>query len=91
MTDIVERLRSKSPYLTGSSAERTMTEAAEEIERLGALAAIVRVQGLENLDLRAEIERLRTALEEIEHTTRHKIRRWDIANEIARRALEPKP
>jgi hypothetical protein len=34
MTDIVERLRSKSPYLHGSSAEITMAEAATEIERL---------------------------------------------------------
>ena len=34
MTDIIERLRSKSPYLHGSSAERTMEEAADEIGRL---------------------------------------------------------
>jgi hypothetical protein len=36
MTDIVERLRSRSPYLEGSSAERVMEEAAAEIERLTA-------------------------------------------------------
>ena len=29
MNDIIERLRSKSPYLHGSSAERTMEEAAD--------------------------------------------------------------
>jgi hypothetical protein len=32
--DIVARLRSRSPYLHGSSAERAMDEAAAEIERL---------------------------------------------------------
>jgi hypothetical protein len=34
--DVVERLRSRSPYLHGSSAEHTMEEAADEIERLRA-------------------------------------------------------
>jgi hypothetical protein len=44
-----------------------------------------------------EIERLRAALQQIEHETGRTMlatnhgRRGDIANEIARRALEPKP
>lgn len=33
MTDIVARLRSRSPYLKDSAAERDMEEAADEIER----------------------------------------------------------
>jgi hypothetical protein len=37
MPDIVARLRSRSPYLNGSSAERTMEEAAAVIERLRAV------------------------------------------------------
>jgi uncharacterized small protein (DUF1192 family) len=54
MTDnVVVRLRSKSPYLSGSSAERTMEEAAVEIENL---AARIRL-------LTDEIERLYRALE----------------------------
>jgi hypothetical protein len=57
--NILERLRSKSPYLDGSSAERTMEEAAEEIERLTTLheAAAVRAEVAQ-----IEAERLRAAL-----------------------------
>jgi hypothetical protein len=39
--DIVARLRSRSPYLDGSSAERVMDEAADEIERLKAWLLLI--------------------------------------------------
>lgn len=43
MTDIIARLRSRSPYLDGSSAERIMDEAAAEIERLTEEVAALRL------------------------------------------------
>lgn len=62
MTDeerLVERLRSRSPYLDGSSAERTMMEAAEEIEQLNHYTERLRA----NAECDAnEIERLKAAL-----------------------------
>ena len=51
MTDIVVRLR--------NLGWETCHEAAAEIERLGALATVVREQGVKVLDLCDEIERLR--------------------------------
>ena len=40
--DLIERARSKSPYLSGSSAERLIDELADEIERMrSALQEIV--------------------------------------------------
>jgi len=51
LTDIVVRLR--------NLGWETCHEAAAEIERLGALATVVREQGVKVLDLCDEIERLR--------------------------------
>jgi hypothetical protein len=64
--------------------ERLRAEAADRTKKVESLWALSDARG-------AEIECLRVALEEIKHITSHEIRRWDIANEIARAALEPKP
>ena len=80
MTDLVERLRESAhpEYATTVIVSDTLREAATEIERLRALAPIVREQGF-------EIERLLAALEEIANMgTGERVR-------IARRALEQKP
>ena len=42
--NLIERLRSKSPYLHGSSAELLMEEAADEIEKLRANLDEVRAE-----------------------------------------------
>jgi hypothetical protein len=42
MTDILERARSKSPYLRGSSAERMIDELVAEIELLTELLRAAR-------------------------------------------------
>src|SRR5436190_12626385 len=65
-----------------------MAKLQAEIERLQTWNEKLAAERLQD---RAEIERLRVALQELEHITSHEIRRWDIANEIARAALEPKP
>jgi chromosome segregation ATPase len=86
--DIIARLRSRSPYLDGSSAERIMDEAADEIERwkYHEGLAIERCKELE-----AEIERLRAALEKIEEETERTCQQCRLIENIARAALEPKP
>jgi hypothetical protein len=63
MTDIEARLRSRSPYLRDSAAERDMEEAANTIERMRAYNKIAHNEIdqmlVERSALKAEIERLR--------------------------------
>jgi hypothetical protein len=90
--DIIARLRGRSPYLHGSSAERVMDEAAKEIERLKEmLAALQASSGYEASIAQVEIERLREALKAL-------LLYWDEDAylkagdlERARAALESKP
>jgi hypothetical protein len=96
--DIIARLRSRSPYLDGSSAERIMDEAADEIEHLrehaGAWRLVATSHEPEVLRLQGEIERLKAWLlliaEEAEIADEAKIM---ARNALAgsRAALEPKP
>jgi hypothetical protein len=89
MTDIVERLRNtvRTADLPFDQIDAERHEAADEIERLGALAAIVREQGFEIAKWREECEQLRAALQEI----KTKCGDPRIVSDIARRALETKP
>jgi predicted ATPase len=93
--DIIARLRSRSPYLDGSSAEHIMDEAADEIEHLrehaGAWRLVATSHEPEVLRLQGEVERLRAALEKIEEETERTCQQCRLIEIIARAALEPKP
>jgi len=58
MSDLVERLRACHGIRSGDP-DCCCEEAAAEIERLGALAAIVREQGFEIAKLRADLKLVR--------------------------------
>lgn len=94
MTDLVERLQNRSPYLHGSSAEHTMAEAADEIERLAMLYANAKhweAQWLAEIERQqAEIEHLRMAIAYVRQRSQHAC---EILNEFdnTRAALDPKP
>jgi hypothetical protein len=101
MTDIVERLRRER------ESDHLAIEAAAEIERLGALAPIVREQGFEIerlltlvADLRADAEDACRSLRADNERLQAKIKRYEdeqcaacraYRESEARRALEPKP
>jgi hypothetical protein len=101
--DIIARLRSRSPYLDGSSAERIMDEAADEIEHLrehaGAWRLVATSHEPEALRLQADNERLRAALESLTRDPPASLAREPDTDcevvlkmrAIARAALEPKP
>jgi hypothetical protein len=104
MTDIVERLRNtvRTADLPFDQIDAERHEAADEIERLGALASIVREQGFEIERLRALVKDLADDLEaEVNGHYPPEVRAYpseqrryerDMANVYeARRALEPKP
>lgn len=102
MTDIVEQLRTLLPIIGVDKG--LMVDAAAEIERLHKIELQFdalkeeRVRWFaDNEWLTADNERLRAVLREIEHETGMTMlatnhgRRGDLANTIARAALEPKP
>jgi hypothetical protein len=95
MRDIVERLRNRN---NPENRWVMMNEAADLIERLRVELTVNGVAAFEVHEQdQAEIERLRTALRDIERNTGPTMlatnhgRRGDIAHGIARRALESKP
>jgi len=87
MTDIVERLRALNRADTLGPYPLTM-EAADEIERLNEDRE---KYFLDNLEMRADNERLRAALQRIDGINDNPACYNPMIEEVLRAALEPKP